>query len=90
MLGVGLRTLCPLDSFGKAFREKKTVAKGPLEGLRAALFCQLGPTWPPTPLRSRGWAALGALLGVLGASWGVPGRSRAPLGGPLETSQEWI
>ena len=71
MLGVGLRKLCPLDSFGYAFREKKTVRTstpggcktGPREvqnGLR-----ELGPTWPPRPLRSRGWAALGALLGRL-------------------------
>ena len=96
MLGVGLRKLCPLDSFGYAFRKKNTVRKStprrvqnrpaggpkwPLEGLRAALLCQLGPTWPPRPLGSRVWAPwgrswsrLGGLLGragpLLGASWG--------------------
>ena len=102
MLGVGLHKLCPLDSFGDAFRKKKTVRKStprrvqnrpaggpklPLEGLRAALLCQLGPTWPPRPLGSRVWAALGALLGRfwrswsrLGAFWAAPGASRAAPG----------
>ena len=99
MLGVGLRKLCPQDSFGDAFREKKTVRKStprrvqnrpaggpkwPLEGLRAALLCQLGPTWPPRPLGSRVWAALGALLGRLWRSWsrlgGLLGRAGPLLG----------
>ena len=95
MLGVGLRKLCPLDSFGKAFREKKIVRKstpggcktGPrgghqalLEGLRAALLCQLRPTWPPRPLGSRLWAALGALVALLEPSWGPPGAYRAAPG----------
>ena len=112
MLGVGLHKLCPLDSFGDAFREKKTIRKSipwrvqnrpardpkwPLEGLRAALLCQLGPTWPPRPLGShvwapwgRSWDAWGALGIVLGASSGVPGRSWAPLGGPFGTPQGLI
>ena len=112
MLGVSLHKLCPLDSFGDAFREKKTARKsiprrvqnwpvgGPkwlLEGLRAALLCQVGTTWPPRPLGSRAWAALGALLGRLWRSWnrlggssGVPGRSWAPLGGHFGNPQERI
>ena len=36
MLGVGLRKLCPLDSFGKAFQEKKTVRKSTPEGAKPA------------------------------------------------------
>ena len=41
-------------------------------------------------LWGRSWDAFGALGAVLGASWGVPGRSRAPLGRPFETSQGLI
>ena len=37
MLGVGLRKLCPQDSFGYAFREKKTVRKSTPGG------CKTGP-----------------------------------------------
>ena len=37
MLGVSLRKLCPLDSFGYAFREKKTVRKSTPGG------CETGP-----------------------------------------------
>ena len=95
MLGVGLRKLCSLDSFGKAFREKKIVRNRPrrvqnrpagggqtalLEGLRAALLCQLRPTWPPRPLGSCVWAALGALVTLLEPSWGPPGACRAAPG----------
>ena len=80
MLGVGLRQLCLQDSFGYAFREKKIIRKstpggcktgppGVQNGLRTALLRQLGPTWPPRPLGSRLWAALGALLGRLWRSW---------------------
>ena len=87
MLGVGLRKLCPLDSFGDAFREKKTVRKSiPRRvqerrvgspkwspgGLRTALLCQLGLTSPPGPFGSRVGAALGALLG---RSWRLVGLS---------------
>ena len=97
VLGVGLRKLCPLDSSGYAFGEKKTVRKSnpggcktgprggpkwPLEGLRAALLCQLGPTWPPRPLGSRVWAALGALLGRLWRSWSRLGGLLHLLGRP--------
>ena len=105
MLGVGLRKLCPLDSFGYAFREKKTVrnstpedckmevqnglqvASGPLFGASWAqlrrqgrLVAVFGRSW------GRSWGTWHALRAVLGASWCVPGRSWAPLGGPLETS----
>ena len=37
MLGVGLRKLCALDSFGYAFREKKTARKSTPGG------CKTGP-----------------------------------------------
>ena len=82
MLGVGLRKLCPQDSFGYAFREKKTTRQstpggcktGPWGGpkwspggLRTA---QLGPTSPPGPFGSL-WAALGALGALLAARGAV-------------------
>ena len=38
----------------------------------------------------RSWDACGALAAVLGASWGVPGRSRAPLWGRFGTPQGLI
>ena len=98
MLGVGLRKLCPMDSFGYAFRMRKTVRKsipggcktGPwgiqnrLREASGRLFCaSRRPIWPPRPLGSRLWAALGALLGRfwrswsrLGAFWAAPGASR--------------
>ena len=38
----------------------------------------------------RSWDACHALRAVLGASWGVPGRSWAPLGGPFGTPQGLI
>ena len=78
MLGVCLRKLCPQDSVGYAFREKKTIRKSTPggcktcprgeNGLREAstsLLCQLGG--------SEG--ALGTLLALLeppglGVSWG--------------------
>ena len=108
MLGVGLRKLCPQDSFGYAFREKKTVRKstpggcktgppGSQNGLRTALLRQLGPTWPPRPLGSRLWAALGALLAArgavlkpLGPLLGRPGPLLGALGGGFGTSQGLI
>ena len=105
MLGVCLRKLCPQGSFEHAFREKKLYenrspeggrpARGSRKllsgGLRTALVCQSGSTWPPRPLESRVGAAPGALLGrswrswsrhgcLLGRSWGLPGRAWAPFG----------
>ena len=105
MLGVCLRKLCPQDSFGYAFRNKKLYENGPPEGAKPArggskmacgsgFFVQVGPTWPPRPLGSRLWAALGALLepswGLLGRSWGVLGPSWAPLGGRFWPSRGLI
>ena len=90
MLGVGLRKLCPQDSFGYAFRKKKLYenrapevpAEGPklpVEGLQTAFFMQVCPTWPPRPLGNRLWAALGALLGRFWRSWSCLGAfSAAP------------
>ena len=107
-----MRKLCPLDSFGDAFREKKTVRKSTPEG------CKIGPLGVQNGLREasgriffaswdrlgrqgrseavvgrpwgRSWDACDALGAVLGASWGVPGRSRAPLGGHFGTPQGLI
>ena len=104
MLGVGLHKLCPQDSFGYAFREKKTVRKSTPEG------CKIGPLGVQNGLREasgrlffaswdrlgrqgrseavvgrpwgRSWDACDALGAVLGASWCVPGRSRAHFGTP--------
>ena len=67
MLGVGLRKLCPQDSFGYAFREKKAIRKSTPGGCKTGprgttmacgrppdgSFVQVGPTWPPKPLGSR-------------------------------------
>ena len=112
MLGVGLRKLCPLDSFGYAFREKKTVRtstpggcktgpQGVQNGLREAsgrLFCaswlQLGHQGRSEAVVGRPWGrswdACDALGAVLGASWGVPGRSRPSLEGHFGTPQGLI
>ena len=86
MLGVGLRQLCLLGSFGHAFRKKKTVRKsthggcktgprGVQNGLPDAsgrVLCQLGPTWP----WGRSWDLLGRpgpLLGAcVGSFWDPP------------------
>ena len=98
MLGVGLRKLCPLDSFGYAFREKKTVRKstpggcktgprGVQNGLREL---PVGPNLAAKAARKPCLGACGALGAVLGASWGVPGRSWAPLGGRFGPSKGLI
>ena len=96
MLGVGLHKLRPLDSFGYAFRKKRTVRKSIPGG------CKTGPRgvqnglWKASGrLFCASWAQLGrqgrgALGAVLGASWGVLGRSRAPLGGHFGTPQGLI
>ena len=62
MLGVGLRKLCPLDSFGDAFREKKTVRKSIPGG------CKTGPRGVQNGL----WKASGRLFSgpFVGAFWG--------------------
>ena len=89
MLGVGLRKLCPLDSLGYPFQRRncpkldpRRVQNRPAGGGRSeAVF---GRPW------GRSWDACGALRAVLGASWGVPGRSWAPLGGHVGTPQGLI
>ena len=88
MLGVCLRKLCPQDSFGYAFREKKTVRKstpggcksgpwGVQNGLREAsgrLFCA-----SCAQLRRQGRSE--AVFGRLwGRSWGALGAVLKPLG----------
>ena len=108
MLGVGLRKLCPLDSFGKAFQEKKTVRKSTPEGEKPArggakrpfwkasgrLFCAVAPNLAAQaarkPCLGGPGGACGALGAVLGATWGVPGRSWAPLGGHFGSPQGLI
>ena len=112
MLGEGLRKLCSLDSFGYAFREKKTVRKSTpgecktgLRGVQNGLWKASGQlffaSWDRLGRQGRSeavfgrpwgrsWDACGALAAVLGASWGVPGRSWAPLGGHVGTPQGLI
>ena len=71
MLGVGLRKLCPQDSFGYAFREKKTVRKSTPGG------CKTGPWGVQNGLREASgrlnWAQLrrqGRSEAVFGRLWG--------------------
>ena len=93
MLSVCLRKLCPLDNFGYAFREKKTVRKstpggcktgprGVQNGLREAsgrLFCA---SWAQLGRQGRSEAVFGRLWG---RSWDAFGALGAVLGpsGPL-------
>ena len=70
MLGVGLRKLCPLDSFGYAFREKKTVRKSTPGG------CKSGPWGVQNGLRE----ASGRLLCASLAQLGRQGRAEAVFG----------
>ena len=70
MLGVGLRKLCPLDSFGDAFREKKTARKSPPGG------CKTGPRGVQNGL----WEASGRLSCASCAQLGRQGRSEAVFG----------
>ena len=88
MLGVCLRKLCPQDSVGYAFREKKTVRTstpggcktGPLgvqNGLREAsgrLFCA---SWPQLGRQGRSEAVAGR---PWGRSWDAGGALGAVLG----------
>ena len=89
MLGVGLRQLCLQDSFGYAFREKKTIRtstpggcktgpRGVQHGPREAS----GPVGPNLaakaarkPSLGGSGGALGTLLALLEPSWGLLGRS---------------
>ena len=70
MLGVGLRKLCPLDSFGDAFREKKTVRTSTPEG------CKTGPRGVQNGL----WKASGRLFCASWAQLGRQGRSEDVFG----------
>ena len=82
MLGVGLRKLCPQDSFGYAFRENKTVRKSTPGGCKSGAVVPnfaAKAAWKPclggsgSALRAL-LAPPGPLLGrpgpLLGASWG--------------------
>ena len=73
MLGVCLRKLCPQDSFGYAFREKKSVLKSTPGG------CNTGPKWL-REVSGRLFCASGAQLGYQGCSEAVFGRLWALLG----------
>ena len=95
MLGVGLRKLCPQDSFGYAFRKKNLYENRPPEGAKPArggskmacgrppdgFFVQVGPTWTPRPSLGGSGSALGTLLALLEPSWGAP---RAQVEGQVE------
>ena len=70
MLGVGLRKLCPQDSFGYAFREKKTVRTSTPGG------CKTGPRGVQNGL----WKASGRLFWESWAQLGRQGRSEAVFG----------
>ena len=72
MLGVCLRKFCPLDSFGYAFREKKTVRKSTPGG------CKTGPRGVQNGL----WKASGRLFCASWAQLGRQGRSEAVFGRP--------
>ena len=105
MLGVGLRKLCPQDSFGYAFRSTKIdpggCKSGPW-GVSGRLFCaswaQLGRQGRAEAvfgwLWGRSWGALGgswgAVLKPLGPLLGRPGPLLGALGGGFGTSQGLI
>ena len=88
MLGVGLRKLCPQDSFGYAFRKQKTVRKSTPGGCKSGprrvqnglwkasgrLFCA---SRAPLDRQGRSKAELGRLRG---RSWGVPGNLGVVMG----------
>ncbi len=90
MLGVGLRKLCPQDSFGYAFRERRNLSENrPPEGAKPArrgskmasgrLFCA---SWAQLGRQGRSEAVFGRLWG---RSWDAFGALGAVLGpsGPL-------
>ena len=88
MLGVGLRKLCPQDSFGYAFREKKTVRKSTPGGCKTGpRGVQNGPWKASETAFLYKWAQLGrqgrseAVFGRLwGRSWDAFGALGAVLG----------
>ena len=91
MLGVCLRKLCPQDSFGYAFREKKAVRKSTPEGAKAARggskmvsgrppdgsFVPVGPNFAARAVRK---PCLGGSGGALGALLAARGAVLKPLG----------
>ena len=83
MLGVGLRKLCPLDSFGYACREKKTVRKSTPEGATPARGgSKMACGRPPDgsfALVARNLAAQAARKPSLGGSGGALGTRLALL-----------
>ena len=93
MLGVGLRKLCPQDSFGYAFRERNLSENRPPEGAKATrggskMVSGRPPDGSFVPVARAAKAArkpcLRALLGRLWRSWsrlgGLLGRARPLLG----------
>ena len=79
MLGVGLRQLCPLDSFSYAFREKKAVRKSTPEDAKPARwgskmasgrppdgsFVPVGPNLAAKAARKPCLGGFGGALGTL-------------------------
>ena len=93
MLGVGLRKLCPLDSFGKAFREKKTVRKSTPEGAKPArggskMACgrppdgSFAPVGPNLAAKAVGKLSLGGSGGALEMLLALLGRLGAVWAAP--------
>ena len=76
MLGVCLRKLCPQDSFGYAFREKKAVRKSTPGDHRTAFLCK----WAQLGRQGRSEAVFGRLWG---RSWDAGGALWSRLGGLL-------
>ena len=79
MLGVGLRKLCPQDSFGYAFREKKAVRKSTPGGCKTrprkskiafgrppdGSFGKVGPNLAAKAARKPSLGGSGGALGTL-------------------------
>ena len=91
MLGVGLRKLCPQDSFGYAFRKKRTVRKSTPEGAKPARGGSkmvsgrppdgsIGPNFAARAVRKPCLGVSGGAWGALGGSWGCLEASWAALG----------
>ena len=89
MLGVSLRKLCPVDSFGYASRKED--AKAARGGSKMASgrppggsFVPVGPNFAAKaarkPFLNGPGGALGTLVTLLEPSWGPPGASRATPG----------
>ena len=84
MLGVCLRKLCPLDNFGYAFREKRTVRKSTPGGCKSSPWgVQNGLREASGRLFCASWAQLGR-QGRVGGSGGAPGALLAARGAVLK------